>query len=716
MSLIGDIGRKTFKNRCIMASIYLSLCLMGLTMVVPFLITITGSASNDFDYERYSPVPRYLWSKKDRFVKALVPYFNQTRNWQKQFAAYAPGLPSHWTSWSSIGRDREGVDRFAEKYRRESNPVRAADYAEFTATYPLSDCVVFARNMDTVSFLISDYSEKYKRLHPEDSSSGTSLQLKALALLGKEWHIPFRSFYDISMNAEMLYPMDFQGWFPDRTSPKYQAYERFKEAAAAQRFTPGVQSAWKKFLKERNYAGNPVFPVEKDAPAELRKLWLEFHKQIVPASPAVPYAMRAVWYAYLESEDNALRNNGRKINISEYNRLCGTNYGWLAKTPFPIPDSFPAEIRDVWTRFRQENYPLRLVKITPAPELDREFQAFVGKNIRSLKTLNLLLGTDYRSMKELKLSAEPPAGNSPAVTNRRDLWKNFVKTLPVGRKEFHSSEMAYQKFLLKKYGSLEEINRAQGTRCRYVEEIFPPFMDAYTVTFSKIGNAMAFFPVFENYAMVSDYLLFNGNAVWVTLLLIAMTLFFTLTVNPLAAYALSRFNLRCRQQILIFMLATMAFPAMVSAIPAYLLMRDLGLLNTFWALVIPGAANGMSIFILKGFFDSLPMELFEAATIDGASEFQIFRVVAMPLVKPILAINCLNAFIAAYNGWEWALIICQDKSMWTIAVWLYQASMNWSSTPWIISAGFVLASVPTLAVFIACQKIILRGIIIPSMK
>jgi len=271
-------------------------------------------------------------------------------------------------------------------------------------------------------------------------------------------------------------------------------------------------------------------------------------------------------------------------------------------------------------------------------------------------------------------------------------------------------------FLLKKYGSLEKINSVYGWKLNRIEEAFPPFMSAYSVTFTNNGNAMTFMPIFDNYRIVMDYLLFNGNAIWVTLLLITMTIFFSLTVNPLAAYALSRFNLRGRDNILIFMLATMAFPAMVSAIPAYLLMRDLGMLNTLWALVIPGAANGMAIFILKGFFDSLPMELFEAATIDGASEMQIFRIVAMPLVKPILAINCLNAFIAAYNGWEWALIICQDKSMWTIAVWLYQASMWWASSPWIVSAGFVLASIPTLIVFISCQKIILRGIIIPSMK
>ena len=73
----------------------------------------------------------------------------------------------------------------------------------------------------------------------------------------------------------------------------------------------------------------------------------------------------------------------------------------------------------------------------------------------------------------------------------------------------------------------------------------------------------------------------------------------------------------------------MAFPAMISAIPAYLLMRDLGLLNTFFALVLPGAANGMAIFMLKGFFDSLPPELYEAATIDGAKEWQIFLIITL---------------------------------------------------------------------------------------
>jgi multiple sugar transport system permease protein len=183
---------------------------------------------------------------------------------------------------------------------------------------------------------------------------------------------------------------------------------------------------------------------------------------------------------------------------------------------------------------------------------------------------------------------------------------------------------------------------------------------------------------------------------------------------PLAAYALSRFSLRWTEQILLFLMATMAFPAAVSAIPGFLLMRDLGLLNSFAALVLPGLANGMAIFILNGFFDGLPRELYEAATVDGAREWQIFLRVTPPLTTPILAVNSLGAFVAAYGNWEWALLVCQKKEYWTLAVWLYQ--INSRMDPWVSMAGFVMASIPTTIVFITCQKVILRGIVIPSMK
>ena len=199
-------------------------------------------------------------------------------------------------------------------------------------------------------------------------------------------------------------------------------------------------------------------------------------------------------------------------------------------------------------------------------------------------------------------------------------------------------------------------------------------------------------------------------------LLVVLSVLATLTVNPLAAYALSRFGLKSAEKVLLFVLATMAFPAAVTAIPGFLLIRDLGLLNTFAALVLPTLANGMSIFILKGFFDGLPRELYEAAAIDGAKEWQIFLKITLPMTTPILAVNALHAFVHAYNSWEWALLVCQKQSHWTLAVWMYQMSQQLGDQPWAVMAGFVLVSIPTALVFITCQKVILRGIVLPSMK
>ena len=243
-----------------------------------------------------------------------------------------------------------------------------------------------------------------------------------------------------------------------------------------------------------------------------------------------------------------------------------------------------------------------------------------------------------------------------------------------------------------------------------------PFAQAFAVTYADAGARLLWRDVTASYRTVCDVLFLRGRAWFNTLVLVLLSILATLTVDPLAAYALSRFRFRRTEAILLFMLATMAFPAAVTAIPGFLLIRELGLLNTFAALILPTVANGLSIFILKGFFDALPRELYEAATIDGAGEWQIFRHITLPMTTPILAVNALNAFVAAYNSWEWALLVCQRQSHWTLSVWLYQMSQAYAGSPWVTMAGFVLVSIPTALVFLLCQRVILRGIVLPSMK
>jgi len=162
------------------------------------------------------------------------------------------------------------------------------------------------------------------------------------------------------------------------------------------------------------------------------------------------------------------------------------------------------------------------------------------------------------------------------------------------------------------------------------------------------------------------------------------------------------------------LVATMAFPPMVLMIPNFFFMRQLGMLNTYAALIIPSMASGYYIFLMKGFFDSLPRELYEAASLEGANEFVIFTKITLPLVKPIMAVKALSAFTVAYGGFMWAFIICQDPKMWTIMVYLYQFQRE---NPYHLTmAALVLGSLPMLFMFLFCQKIIMRGIVIPVMK
>ena len=218
----------------------------------------------------------------------------------------------------------------------------------------------------------------------------------------------------------------------------------------------------------------------------------------------------------------------------------------------------------------------------------------------------------------------------------------------------------------------------------------------------------------NNYRMVLEYIFFYGRGIENTLIYCLAAIALALLVNPLAAYALSRYKLPGQFRVLLFLIATMAFPGVVTMIPNFLLLRDLGLLNTFAALLLPTMANGYSIFLLKGFFDSLPQELFEAADIDGASEWQKFWMITMNLSKPILAVIALGAFNGAYANFMYAFILCQDKEMWTLTVWLYQ--LQQFSSQGVVFASLMIAAVPTLLIFIFCQKVIIQGIVVPTEK
>ncbi|MDD2598314.1 MAG: carbohydrate ABC transporter permease [Kiritimatiellae bacterium] len=701
MPVILPAERKSTKARLFLALIYAVLTIGGLTMVWPFLVMLSASFTSAYDYHRYSPVVRAFWDRPDRFMRHISSCFERFP------LEFYPDAPEQWGSWIVVSRDEAGCRAFAAgQLAAVDDPATfqrwqraAADYANFNLDYdPLnSSCNYDPRHI--AAFVRAHFERRVRAQDPQGYAAmrSSARQDAALQMMNQEWLIRYRSFFGIRMVAEERAPLHHASWDYPPDNPKFALYQEFKRAYRELEFETGCQG-W------RSYAA-----AKGGATEENWRAFKHYAASVSPMSASIPYASRNLWLKFLALPDTQV-----KLGLAEENQFSPADYsavaGHLCRSfqhlPFPLPEDSSPMLRQVWADFIHNSYPRRLLRIKVTPALEAEFQGYVANLCKSTAAYTKLTGVAISSFAEITLHSY----------ENSSLWRNFAARVPLGSLTVLSAESEWQRFLLEKYGSVAGVNASYGWELQRIEEARFPVREALAVTFKKRGWQKFFAGVLSNYRLVGEYLFLRGRAFGNTLLLLALSILATLTVNPLAAYALSRFGLRSTEKILLFLLSTMAFPAAVTAIPGFLLIRDLGLLNTFAALVLPTVANGMSIFILKGFFDGLPRELYEAATVDGAKEWQIFLRITLPMTTPILAVNALHAFVVTYNSWEWALLVCQKQSYWTLAVWMYQMSQQFSGQPWAVMAGFVLISLPTALVFIACQRVILRGIVLPSMK
>lgn len=302
----------------------------------------------------------------------------------------------------------------------------------------------------------------------------------------------------------------------------------------------------------------------------------------------------------------------------------------------------------------------------------------------------------------------------------RSKYKNQIDAVP---KEVLGGAKAFEEIAMPSSGPLLGEFRKKALPDRYLKETLedrwasiargPMPIDAYERSFvaAHSGEIKREFAA-RNYDYVLGYILLNGRSLWNTLIFCFLAILTQLIVNPLAAYALSRYPIKATAKILLFLLATMAFPAEVALIPSFLLLKSLGLLNTFAALVLPGAASGYMIFLLKGFFDSLPTELFEAGQLDGARETTMMFRIALPLSKPVLGYLALLAFMGAYGSFIYAFLVAQDQRIWTLMVFIY--NLQTYAPKAVTMAALAVAALPTLIVFLFAQRVIMQGIILPG--
>ncbi len=189
----------------------------------------------------------------------------------------------------------------------------------------------------------------------------------------------------------------------------------------------------------------------------------------------------------------------------------------------------------------------------------------------------------------------------------------------------------------------------------------------------------------------------------------------SLFISSLTAYGFARLEFPGRDFIFVAILFTLMVPGQVTLIPVFLLIRNLGWLDTYHALIWPAAANVFGVFLLRQFFLSIPKELEEAAIIDGAGRFRIYWQIILPLSQAALIALMIFVFLGSWNDLFWPLIVLNRLEMRTLPVGLTVLQGTYTQERALIMAGAVIASAPVLLFYAVFQRRILQGVMLTGM-
>jgi multiple sugar transport system permease protein len=190
----------------------------------------------------------------------------------------------------------------------------------------------------------------------------------------------------------------------------------------------------------------------------------------------------------------------------------------------------------------------------------------------------------------------------------------------------------------------------------------------------------------------------------------AVTVVLTVITGSMAAFALSRLNFQHRGAVLAFVLAGILIPSQVLIVPLFREISAMNLLNTYWAVILPQVPTAIAVFVFKQFFDGIPKELEEAARIDGASTWKIYRSIAMPLTRPAVAAVSIFTFIWSWNNLLWPLLVLSNPKLMTIPVGLATVQGNFGIRYADTMAASILGALPLVVLFLFFQRQIVEGV------
>lgn len=233
--------------------------------------------------------------------------------------------------------------------------------------------------------------------------------------------------------------------------------------------------------------------------------------------------------------------------------------------------------------------------------------------------------------------------------------------------------------------------------------------------FTQTPTLLPAFPTLDHYRNLFSTL----NIVryyWNSAVFAILGTLLAIVFNAMAGYAFAKLNFPGREKLFSLLMFAMMVPGQVVMMPVFLILKNLGLLNSFTGLIVPGSASVFGIFMLRQFMSEIPDEILEAARMDGCTEFTIFRKIILPLSTPVLATLAIFSFIGAWNDFFWPLIIMLKEENYTLPVALANLNGQYNTDWGLLMSGSVLVVIPVIFAFLLAQKHYIKGIAAGSVK
>ncbi len=249
-----------------------------------------------------------------------------------------------------------------------------------------------------------------------------------------------------------------------------------------------------------------------------------------------------------------------------------------------------------------------------------------------------------------------------------------------------------------------------------------PFLWMISTSLKTYAEAMQFPPTifpkdlkFSNYLQVFEsvnFIQYYGNTIIMTVGRTVGQLFFC----SLTAFAFARMDFKGKNVLFILILSVLMVPSQIVMIPSFVVMRELGWIDTFYALITPGIFSAFGVFLLRQFFMSIPKELDEAAKLDGCSFFGIYWRIILPLSRPAMVALAIFAIISTWNDFMWPLIMTNSDEMRVLSIGIASFQGQYATDYPLLMAGALMSTAPMIIVFILLQKHFIQGIAITGSK